>query len=161
MTSVEFAAVVLVEILYGWLWCDPSAHLLDPITRFTDRRILSRHYRDSIEPAPEGAHEAMVHTVERVLAQSWYTIRDTILGPPETEPRPGPFWKFWRHRRNSPVSMGFDAGVLAVLYFTRTLGWALLVWPVAAAGVHVVWMALLDRLDSIIEALNQKDPDHE
>lgn len=97
----------------------------------------------------------------RLLAPIEWAV-DRVLykeseGPGIRFARKGPIWTWFRYRRNCPVCMGFDASLLATWHFTREASWDLLAWPVAAAGIHLIWQHTLGVAHDLVDALTRQE----
>lgn len=149
MTALEFVAVVLAAVLYGWLWADPSAKLLAPL-KWAANRALTRRVPSS---APRPKSEGVFDKASAGITGLSYSFVRAFGGPNGRVARLGPVWNWLRHRLDCPVCMGFDASLAATWYFTREPSWGLLVWPAAAAGAHLVWQHVLGVARDMADAL--------
>lgn len=149
MTTLEFVGVVAVGVLYGWLWADPGAKLLAPL-KWVVNRALTRPV-GTTNP-PRRPNQGAVGAAGDAISNVYYSLVRTFGGPKARVARSGRVAGWVRHRFDCPVCMGFDASLAATWHFTRDASWGLLVWPAAAAGVHLAWQHTLGVARDLAEA---------
>jgi hypothetical protein len=130
--------VALAGVLWGWLWCSPDAHLLDPI-RHPLMRLTTKPYEVPVDP-PTTLIESWTNAARSIGEAFGTDSPDRIL-------REGRGWQFIRDRLSCPVCMGFDATVAAA-FMLGWQGWPSVAIVAAANGAHVAWMSWLNREDS-------------
>lgn len=123
MTVFDFVLVNLVGIAAGWLWCDPSAHFLDPLKALSSRALYK------ITPPPPDSPGVPGSAVPRRHGRRGGAVVRWII-----------------NGNRCPPCVGAYAVTGSYFALAYPLAWDLPVVVLAATALHVMWQKLAGAL---------------